>query len=365
MITALDFIELSRWAGQRFDLVHAGGGNSSFKTEDGTMLIKASGTSMSEMSASSGFVTIDLVQLRKGLTGLHKKQTSLDKKELEAAGETLLAKVKKDANTVRPSIETFLHAHLDTYGLHTHGIVVNVIACRKNWRETFQQFFPDSLCIAYKTPGVDLALELDTQLDAYIKTNGKKPNIIFLQNHGLIVTAPTAQEVKFITEDVTIKLEQFLNITNNTYRLTSVISECLTKVFGSNKIAYLSNDAGLRELIANAKPLFFQPPFYPDTLVYCGKRLLVLNDFDDTATMEKYKELLNNTPRVIICRDLIFFIADSVRKAREIEEALKFHLAVLVVNVTQQVQPQDIQFLVEEELDYLTTWEAEKYRQTV
>lgn len=353
MTTALDFIELSRWVGQRFDLIQANDGNISFKTEDGQMLIKASEASMCEISSTTGFTVVDLAPLRKGLTGLHKKQLGLDKKELEFLGETLLSKVKNDTAATQPSIDTFLHAHLDTYGLHTHGIVVHAIGSRKNWRETFEQLFPESLCIPYKSSDIELALELDTQLDSYIKANGKKPSIIFLQNNGLLVSAPTSQEVKFITEDITIKLEQFLNISSNIYRLTSVISECLSKVFSSNKIAYLSNDAGLRELIANAKPLFFQPPFCKKTITACGKRLLVLNDFDDMATMEQYKKLLNESPNVIICRDLIFFIADSVHKAREIEETLKFHLAVLVVNVTQQIQPQDIQFLTEEHMSYL------------
>ncbi|MBM3886706.1 hypothetical protein FJ364_02135 [Candidatus Dependentiae bacterium] len=365
MTTILDLIEVSKWAGQRFDLVQAGGGNSSYKTDDGEMFIKASGVSLSEVTNTTGFVTANLVTLRKGLTKLHKQQETLSKLELEAAAEELLNKAKTSGGATRPSIETFLHTYLDTYALHTHGIVVNTVACRKNWRETFEQFFPESLCIAYKTPGIELALELDNQVSEYIKNKGKKPNVIFLQNHGLIVSAPTAAEVKFLTEEVTVKLEQALNITSNTYRLTSVISEIISNVFGVSKVSYLSNDAGLRELITNAKPLFFQQPFCPDTLVYCGKRLLVLNDFNDVETLIKYKENFTAIPRVIICRDLIFFVADSVRKAREIEEALKFHLAVLVVNVTQNIGPQDINFLEEEELNYLAKWEAEKYRQVV
>lgn len=365
MTTPFDLIDLSKWAGQRFDLVQAGGGNSSYKTEESTMLIKASGTSLSEVNVHQGFVSIDLASLRKGLSKLRKQQETLDKEELEVAAEDLLNKVKEKGESARPSIETFLHAYLDTYALHTHGIVVNTIACRKNWRETFEQIYPECLCIDYKTPGIELALELDDKVSEYIKNNGKKPSIIFLQNHGLIVSAPTAQEVKFLSEEVTIKLEQHLNISNNTYRLSSVVSESLNAVFGLNKIAYLSNDAGLRELIANAKPLFFQRPFFPDTLVYCGSRLVVLNDFKDIETLNKFKETVDDIPRVVICRDLIFFIADSVRKAREIEEVLKFHLSVLVVNITQNIKPEEIQFLGEEELSYLAKWEAEKYRQAV
>ena len=177
MITTLDFIELSRWAGQRFDLIQANGGNISFKTEDDQMLIKASEESMCAISATIGFATIDLAPLRKGLSELYKKQTELDKQELEFASARLLEKSKNTASRMQPPIDTFLHTHLETYGLHTHGIVVHTIGSRKNWRETFEQLFPESLCVAYKASEIDLALELDTQLDMYIKTNGKKKMI--------------------------------------------------------------------------------------------------------------------------------------------------------------------------------------------
>ena len=38
-----NFINISKYAGERFDLIQAGGGNSSVKLDNGQMLIKASG----------------------------------------------------------------------------------------------------------------------------------------------------------------------------------------------------------------------------------------------------------------------------------------------------------------------------------
>ena len=49
-----DFIEISKFAGERFDLVQAGGGNSSVKNDNGTMFIKASGTCLSEVDENYG-----------------------------------------------------------------------------------------------------------------------------------------------------------------------------------------------------------------------------------------------------------------------------------------------------------------------
>ena len=48
-------IKLSKYAGERFDLVQAGGGNSSVKLENGEMLIKASGFILSDVEINNGY----------------------------------------------------------------------------------------------------------------------------------------------------------------------------------------------------------------------------------------------------------------------------------------------------------------------
>ncbi len=52
-------VALSRYAGSRFDLVQAGGGNASIKNGDGTMQIKASGCLLSEVDADYGHIRVD------------------------------------------------------------------------------------------------------------------------------------------------------------------------------------------------------------------------------------------------------------------------------------------------------------------
>ena len=50
-----DFIEISKYAGERFDLVQAAGGNSSVKLDNGEMLIKASGSLLSDVKDKVGY----------------------------------------------------------------------------------------------------------------------------------------------------------------------------------------------------------------------------------------------------------------------------------------------------------------------
>ena len=47
-----NFIEMSRYAGMREDLVQAGGGNSSYKKDKDKMLIKASGYQLADLTCS-------------------------------------------------------------------------------------------------------------------------------------------------------------------------------------------------------------------------------------------------------------------------------------------------------------------------
>ena len=53
MIEIKNFVEISKYAGERFDLVQASGGNSSVKITDTKMLIKASGFLLSDINENS------------------------------------------------------------------------------------------------------------------------------------------------------------------------------------------------------------------------------------------------------------------------------------------------------------------------
>ena len=55
MSEILDFVWMSKYAGERFDIVQAGGGNSSVKLDNNEMIIKASGFLLSDMSIENGY----------------------------------------------------------------------------------------------------------------------------------------------------------------------------------------------------------------------------------------------------------------------------------------------------------------------
>src|SRR5262245_17824708 len=58
-----ELIRLSRYAGERFDLVQAGGGNSSLKSDDHRMWIKRSGISLSDVVSQHQFCLVDWAEI--------------------------------------------------------------------------------------------------------------------------------------------------------------------------------------------------------------------------------------------------------------------------------------------------------------
>ena len=235
------FIDISKYAGERFDLIQAGGGNSSVKLDNGQMIIKASGYLLSDMGESTGYSKVKTGQIVNILK--NKTITSeVDQRMRENLTSTLVYEANIDKRN-RPSIETLLHSLLYKYTLHTHPVVVNMIVIQKQWRELLLSIFKDDeiALVSYHTPGIDLAIELDKVLQTFDDT----PKIIFLQNHGLIVTSENNQDISRLTDYVLSKVENFLNIDMSKYKLTNKITSLLNSVHKSNNISYLSEDSYL------------------------------------------------------------------------------------------------------------------------
>jgi rhamnose utilization protein RhaD (predicted bifunctional aldolase and dehydrogenase) len=349
-----DFIEISKYAGERFDLVQAGGGNSSVKIDNGEMLIKASGFLLSEMSENRGYSKVDTKKIA-NIVKNSAINSEKDKRKREVLAGILVQGATIDKIN-RPSIETLLHSFLYKYTLHTHPIVVNAIVIQKNWKEILTFIFKkESIAlVSYRTPGIELALELNKTLEAFDEI----PEIIFLQNHGLIITSSKKQEILRLTEYVLGEIERYLKVDTGKYKLTNKISCLINRVKKCNDIAYLSEDIYLNNSLTQSQYLFFKTPFCPDSLVFCGISSIIIDNLVDEAALKNYKKIYFEYPKVLIFENKLFFIASNVKKAKEIEDVMKFQIMVLKQSINF-----DINFLEMEELKYLGDWEAEKYRQ--
>lgn len=346
-------VEMSKYAGERTDLVQAGGGNSSVKCSNGEMLIKASGFLLSDVEENQGYATVNTQQV----AAIVHDETILnatEKKEMETISGQLV-KAATVVEGVRPSIETLLHSLLKKYTLHTHPLVVNMVVVRENWKEILKDIFSDDelVLVNYRTPGIELALELNAELEKI----GTVPELIFLQNHGLIVTSDQPEQMAALTDYVVTKIEAYLQLDMQQYRNVTELSKLFRSNGTSTDIVFLSEDRIINDLVKTNRPIFFTEPFCPDRLVYCGVNVAELSTLADEKALADYKEKYYELPKVVIYDTQVFIIAKNVKKAREIEELLKFHVMTLNVTGTN-----GINYLERSELAYLANWEAEAFR---
>lgn len=346
-----DLIKISKYAGERFDLAQASGGNSSVK-DGGHMLIKSSGYHLSEITADKGFSVVDNEKVLK----IFDLDFGNDKQE----NDKLVSDLVQNAliKGPRPSIETILHALFKKYTLHTHPLSVNVICASKNAQELLDKIFEkdEFLFVSYKTPGIELALELKKQMEHFKKEYKKDADVVFLQNHGLIVCAESIGGIEELTDKVVDKIDTFMEFDFKRYRLTNKISSLVA----NGDIAYLSEDIYLNEMLKKEAELFHKKPFCPDQMVFCLSDVLKIKSLDDKKAVWEFNIKHKNSPKVVILQDKVFFMGATVKKCRETEEVFKSHLLVL-----SNIQTHNQNLLSQAELEYLANWEAEKYRQKI
>ena len=196
------------------DYVILGEGNTSAKIDDETFWVKASGTELRTISPNS-MVRVHFDRVLAMLDG-----PDLGDDEIKQALSE--AKVDQEAEG-HPSVETVLHAiclqlpDVNFVG-HTHPTAVNMITCSAVFETAISgRLFPDEIVVCgpapvvvpYIDPGLPLAREVQRRINGYIDTYGERPKTIFMQNHGFIALALTAQQVENITA-MAVKTAQIL-----------------------------------------------------------------------------------------------------------------------------------------------------------
>lgn len=345
------FIQISKYAGMRNDLAQAGGGNTSVKLDDQVMLVKSSGFQLADVSENSGYSKIDY----RLIAEYFEENMQADGKFVltEDAGNALLAKAQMAGG--RASIETFLHAVTGKYTLHSHPTLVNILTARKDGREILEELFPDAVYVPYRKPGAALA-------ETYYKIcqAAGEPEIIFLESHGLVVCGGQAKKVISRTEEVLEKIAAYLKVSYEAYSDATKLWNVFTEIPAlADRIVYLSENRFLSPETAEGSILNeenWNHAFCPDCVVYGSKKPLFLADdfsvVDITAFIERY-----GIPAMVCYKRYFYILAESVKKAQEIENVMSFAAQVQAAN-----RAHGMQYLSEGQQDALLNWDAEKYR---
>ena len=354
-----DFTRVSLIAGSRSDYVQGGGGNTSCKLDSQLMAIKASGFRLDQIAPDAGYAVLDYSKLRSFYQNTD--PSSLDDIEKSGSAQTKDAAADIDGLPVlRPSVEAGFHSLLDTYVLHTHPVYANLLTCAAEGPELAARIMADMKLtyafVPYINPGAQLTFEIDAARKTSADSEGRQPDVIFMQNHGLIATSDNADTCLDIHEKVNKAVASFFGVSEKDWPSIQVetVSNDASANFWQSATPWLK--ARLFDTVWDLD-FFTVQALYPDQLVFLSGQVAVV----ETDSLSDYKDI--STKKAIIFRETGEVLYQCGKgEAQTIEETL---CAILFITRTIQSAGYNVNTMNEAGKQFISNWESEQYRKTI
>ena len=368
-----DLIAISRKYGSNNEFVIAGGGNTSFKTED-KLWVKASGFALATI-AKEGFVVMD----RKKLAKISENKYSSDpfERESQIKDDLVTATLTKDK---RPSVETSFHNAINyKFVVHLHPTSVNGIMCSNKAEELVQHVFGrEAVYIPYIDPGYILFKAVEEKIIAFRADKGYDPKIILLQNHGIFVSADSTQEIIDIYDKIIDNIEKAVSypIDNTVLPVAEYVTEvvpAIRAIVSQNglKTIKVTNSVLVEKFNSNVEAFGkVNYPFTPDLIVYCKSKYIYIDEVaSPEATIEAFKTKFETfvaengySPKIVFVKGIgMLSIGDNAVQSNIIKEV--FEDAMKISWLSESFGGQH--FMTPEQINFIDTWEVEKYRRKV
>ena len=220
-----NFRRVSGTVGARADYVQGGGGNTSVKLDGGLMAIKASGYCLKDIDVDKAYAVLDYVSLRDFYN-------NTDPKTLDDVEKTGSERAKASIQTIeglaalRPSVEAGFHSLLDRFVAHSHSVYANLATCAEDGRAVVARALEGADYtwgfVPYTDPGARLTFSIRDELARVEKETGKRPAVIFMQNHGLIAHNDDADECLRIHSDCNARIAAAFGVKDGDFPAVSV-----------------------------------------------------------------------------------------------------------------------------------------------
>lgn len=363
-------VKISNKYGSDPEMVLAGGGNTSYKT-DGVLYIKASGTSLATITAD-GFAGLDRSALAKIRESEYPEES--DVREAQVLADLMAARLPGSENK-RPSVETLLHDLFEEkYVLHVHPAIINGLTCSVGGKEFAAAAFPDALWVDETEPGYVLASLCLKERDNYHAKRGVFPKVIILQNHGIFFAADTEAEIDALVCDYIGKVRSAITEQPDFTEIDTTRAEA-AKIAPALRMLYDSEGRAAVKFAANAQVMkyaesreAFAPllrPLTPDHIVYCKAEPL----FVDGASVEclraafaEFESRRKFKPRVVFVKDVGMFTLGCDNKSVDISQAVWFDAMKIAVYAKSFGGVRHMSPSLE---DFIVNWEVESYRAKV
>jgi rhamnulokinase len=387
--------ELSRRFGLDPQFSRGGGGNSSVKA-DGVLYIKPSGVSLGSLT-SDALMPLDMQPLLALLNA--------DPDAGAAAGSEAVMQVAMQARLRpvgerRPSVECLFHALIPRrFVLHTHPTIINAVCCARAGSRIAEQLFGDTaLWVRYVDPGLPLARAISEARRLFEHRTGQAaPNVMLLQNHGLIVAGDDPRVVAHASVRAVKTVRGYLDRhgvplaakprvaapsvrapdrTASQRRIDTIgpfLRGALSTGARLKVVTFDDSDDAIRlASTAEGRGLVRDGPLTPDQIVYTGAWPLWLElpaseERDRVVTtiraaLADHVRTTGALPSVVVVEGLGLFVAGDAapqaQTARDVYlDATRIGLASLRLGGARVLTPGERQFI--------EGWEAEAYRRGI
>lgn len=365
-------IEISQFYGKDNRFVIAGGGNTSYKSNE-KIWVKASGSSLATIT-EDGFAVLD----RELLNQMSDKEYSSNTAEREEQVKNDLAAATISKGK-RPSVETSMHNVIDfPFVVHLHPTLVNGLMCANDAeKRLFEIFGEKQVYIPYTDPGYVLFKKVDSEIKAFRARFQEEPKVIWLQNHGIFVAASTIQEIKDIYNDVLEKLQAEVkeDIPTDGRASCSLVEKTLPG------LRMMLSEQGLKTLKVRKNMLTkyyydsadtqkeILKPFTPDAIVYCKSNYIFIQASEAEAVLAEAREKIpafitkfGYLPKVILINGIgIVAVGDHAKQCDIILDVFEDALKVAWLSRSfGGAHP-----MTQEQIDFIDNWEVENYRRSV
>jgi rhamnose utilization protein RhaD (predicted bifunctional aldolase and dehydrogenase) len=337
------FLELSRRIGSDILKTQGAGGNTSIK-ENGVMWVKASGTWLSDAGSKEIMVPVEVEPLVEALRNGDPRA--------EKATDFVVDSL--NSSSLRPSIEASFHAALQS-PVVAHYHCVNalshaVVEDREERLKARMARVPDLTwaTIPYRRPGVPLAREI-------LKFADRRPDVLVLFNHGIIVCGSTVDEVAERIERVTAALEVEPR-QGGEPDLGALAALSAGSGFkpASDPISHRAALDRTSAHIATGGSL------YPDHVIFLGTEIGIIppeHGFSDL--LRYYEQRQSPLPKMLIVLGKGVLMSDRLTPGGEV-------MARCLADVVTRIPENATIAYIGADAEYeLTHWEAEQYRQAL
>ncbi len=365
-------IDISRKYGSDSRFVIAGGGNTSYKTDD-KIWVKASGSSLATIT-EEGFAVLDRAKLNRMSEKTYSEVAA--EREEEVKNDLADATLTKGK---RPSVETSMHnAILYPFVIHLHPTLVNGLMCANNAEQRlFELFGEKNVYIPYTDPGYVLFKKVEDAIKDYRERFDEEPKVIWLQNHGIFVAADTTAEVETIYSSIISTLENAITVpVPQGDRPFCTCTELLLP-----GLRMMLSAEGLKTLKVRKNMLIKTiydsveeqqaviRPFTPDAIVYCKSNYIFFNDEEPEAVLAEaakaipaFKEKFGYLPKALLIKGIgLVAVGDNARQCDIILDVFEDAMQIAWLSKSfGGAHP-----MTQEQIDFIDNWEVENYRRSV